>query len=121
MKQINNLIKATAIILLLAIPFSQSFSGNPQRAGQSGASELLINPWARTSGWAGANVAGVRGLEGIYSNVAGLAFTKKTEIIFSNTQWLKIGQEAVSNISAFGFSQKIGESSVLGFSVMSMG
>ena len=80
----------------------------------------MINPWARTSGWGGANVAGVRGLEGIFSNVAGLAFTEKTELIFSQTQWLKYGDEAVSNISAFGFSQKVGESGVLGFSVMSM-
>ena len=31
--------------------------------GQAGASELLINPWARTSGWAGANVAGVEELK----------------------------------------------------------
>ena len=119
MKQINNWIKAVAIIALM-LPFSHAFAGNPQRAGQAGASELLINPWARTSGWGGANVAGVRGLEGIFSNVAGLAFTEKTELIFSQTQWLKYGDEAVSNISAFGFSQKVGESGVLGFSVMSM-
>ena len=119
MKQINNWIKAVAIIALM-LPFSNAFAGNPQRAGQAGASELLINPWARTSGWGGANVAGVRGLEGIFSNVAGLAFTEKTDLIFSQTQWLKYGDEAVSNISAFGFSQKVGESGVLGFSVMSM-
>lgn len=121
MKHNNNWIRVTIVLALVTILVTPIFGGNPQRAGQAGASELLINPWARTSGWGGANVASVRGLEGIYSNVAGLAFTKKTEIIFSNTQWLKIGQEAVSNISAFGFSQKIGESSVLGFSVMSMG
>jgi len=120
MKKINNWIKATAVVALLAISFNQIFAGNPQRAGQAGASELLINPWARTSGWGGANVAGVRGLEGIYSNVAGLAFTQKTELIFSNTQWLKTGNDAVSNISSFGFSQKVGEAGVLGFSVMSM-
>ena len=121
MKQINNLIKVLVIIALLAIPFSQGFSGNPQRSGQAGASELLINPWGRTTGWAGANVAGVRGLEGIYSNVAGLAFTEKTELIFSTTEWLKIGNDAVSNISSFGFSQKVGESGVIGFAIMSMG
>ena len=121
MKQNNNWIKITAVVALLTISFNQIFAGNPQRAGQAGASELLINPWARSSGWAGANVAGIRGLEGIYSNVAGLAFTEKTELIFSNTQWLKIGNESVSNISSFGFSQKIGASGALGFSVMSMG
>ena len=120
MKYNDNWIKATAVIALLAISFNQIFAGNPQRAGSAGASELLINPWARTSGWAGANVAGVRGLEGIYSNVAGIAFTQKTELIFSNTQWLKIGDESVSNISSFGFSQKLGESGALGFSVMNM-
>ena len=119
MKQINNWIKAAAIIALM-LPFNNSFAGNPQRAGQAGASELLINPWARTSGWGGANIAGVRGLEGIFSNVAGLAFTEKTELIFSQTQWLKIGDDAVADISSFGVSQKVGESGVLGFSVMSM-
>ncbi|MDA8535552.1 PorV/PorQ family protein [Flavobacteriales bacterium] len=119
MKQINNWIKAVAIIALM-LPFNNSFAGNPQRAGQAGASELLINPWARTSGWGGANIAGVRGLEGIFSNVAGLAFTEKTELIFSQSQWLKFGDDAVADISSFGFSQKVGESGVLGFSVMSM-
>jgi hypothetical protein len=119
MKQINNWIKAAAIIAVM-LPFNNSFAGNPQRAGQAGASELLINPWARTSGWGGANIAGVRGLEGIFSNVAGLAFTEKTELIFSQSQWLKFGDDAVADISSFGFSQKVGESAVLGFSVMSM-
>ena len=126
MKYNNNWIKATAVVALLAISFNQIFAGNPQRAGQAGASELLINPWARTSGFGGANIASVRGLEGIYSNVAGLAFTQKTEIIFSQTSWLQYGskmfsaEDAVSTISSFGFSQKMGESGVLGFSVMSM-
>ncbi len=126
MKDNNNWIKATVFFTILAISFSQSFAGNPQRAGQAGASELLINPWARTSGWGGANVAGVRGLEGVYSNVAGIAFTEKTELIFSQTSWLQYGNKmfdannAVSTISSFGVAQKVGESGVLGFSVMSM-
>tara|TARA_B100001250_G_scaffold399852_1_gene409694 strand:+ start:686 stop:1768 length:1083 start_codon:yes stop_codon:yes gene_type:complete len=126
MKKNINWIKATMVVVFLAFSFNQVYAGNPQRAGQAGASELLINPWARTSGWGGANIAGVRGLEGIYSNVAGLAFTEKTELIFSQTSWLQYGgkmfnsDEAVSSISSFGFSQKVGQSGVLGFSVMSM-
>ena len=92
MKEINRLIK---LILVFVLSFFSTFSfaGNEQRAGQAGASELLINPWARSSGWAGANVAGVRGLEGIYSNVAGLAFVEKTELIFSQTSWLQYGSK----------------------------
>ena len=110
MKYNDNWIKATTFVALLLVSFSQSFGGNPQRAGQAGASELLINPWARSSGLAGSNVASIRGLEGIYSNVAGLAFTQKTELIFSQTSWLQYGSkmfsanDAVSSISSFGFS-----------------
>ncbi|MAJ89785.1 MAG: DUF3308 domain-containing protein [Flavobacteriales bacterium] len=126
MKQINNGVRVTMLLIFLVVYSTQIFAGNPQRAGQAGASELLINPWARTSGWGGANIAGVRGLEGIYSNVAGLAFTQKTEIIFAQTSWLQYGsnmfsaEDAVSSISSFGFSQKVGESGVLGFAIMSM-
>jgi hypothetical protein len=79
--------------------------------------ELLINPWARSSGWGGANSAGVRGLESQFLNVAGLAFTKKTELLFSHTNWLS-GTDI--GINSFGLSQKVGESGVLGLGVMSM-
>ena len=34
-----------------------------ERTGQAGAFELLINPWAQSSGMAGANTASSRGLE----------------------------------------------------------
>ncbi|MBI4930646.1 MAG: PorV/PorQ family protein [Bacteroidetes bacterium] len=93
------------------------FAGNQDRSGQAGAPELLINPWARTSGWAGANIAGVRGLEGQFLNVAGTAFTKKTELLFARTNYLK-GSDI--NINAFGFSQKVGASGVLALSIAAM-
>jgi hypothetical protein len=92
-------------------------AGNEDRSGQAGASELLINPWSRSSGFAGANMATVRGLESQFLNVAGTAFTKKTEVLFSHTQWLK-GSEV--NINSFGFTQRVGESGVIGVGVMSM-
>ena len=93
------------------------FAGNEDRSGQAGASELLINPWARSSGWGGANSANSHGLEATYLNVAGTAFTQKTEIQFSNTTWLK-GTDI--SINSFGISQKLGESSVLGVNMVSM-
>jgi hypothetical protein len=92
-------------------------AGNPDRAGQAGATELLINPWARSSGWAGANMAGARGLESMFLNVAGTAFTRKTELMFARTQWLK-GTDI--NINAFGLTQRVGETGALGISIMSM-
>lgn len=89
---------------------TSAYAGNPQRAGQAGASELLINPFAKSSGWAGANVSAVRGLEGLYINVAGLAGVEKTEISFTNTQWLVGSGISVNN---FALGQKVGENGVL--------
>lgn len=94
-----------------------SYGGNEQRAGQAGASELLINPWSRSSGWGNANSGSIRGLESLQLNVAGTAFTKRTELIFSHTKWL-VGTGI--NINSFGLSQKIGESGVLSLAIMSM-
>lgn len=113
----KNLSRTCFGILTAAIFAGNVYAGNQDRSGQAGASELLINPWARSSGWASANIAGVRGLEGQFMNVAGTAFTKKTELLFSHTNYLK-GSDI--NINAFGFSQKVGESGVLALSIMAM-
>ncbi len=116
MKNIYKSIITVFLSAVLVLPL-MTFAGNKDRAGQAGASELLINPWARSSGWGGVNVANSFGLESIYTNVAGLAFTKKTELVFSHTQWLKGSEIGINN---FGFAQKLGESSVLGITVNTM-
>lgn len=105
------------VAALSAVLIQPIWAGNSDRAGQAGATELLINPWARSSGFASANTASVRGLEAQYLNVAGLAFTNKTEILFSNTQWL-VGSGVM--INSFGLSQKIGEAGVIGLGIMTM-
>ena len=89
----------------------EGFAGNEDRAGEAGASELLINPWTRSSGWGGANTASARGIEAMNLNIAGLSFTKKTEILASNTRWL--GGTDI-NIFSVGLAQKLGETGVLG-------
>ncbi|MBA3899927.1 MAG: PorV/PorQ family protein [Bacteroidetes bacterium] len=99
---------------------SSGFAGNKDRAGQAGGSILLVNPWARSTGWAGANTASATGLEAMSLNVAGTAFTKKTEVMFANTQWLGASGGDAITINAFGFTQKVGETGVLGFGVTSM-
>ncbi len=93
------------------------YAGNPERAGQAGATQLLINPYARTSGWAGANQANVRGIEAQFWNVAGTVFTKKTEFYFSRTEWL-VGTGI--NINTLGFTQRVGEVSALGLGIVSI-
>lgn len=93
------------------------FAGNPDRVGQAGATELLINPWARSSGWGGANSGSIGGLEAMFLNVAGTAHTQRTEAIFVHTTYLKGADIGINN---FGITQKVGESGVLGVSIMSM-
>ncbi|MBA3648753.1 MAG: PorV/PorQ family protein [Chitinophagales bacterium] len=97
---------------------SSVWAGNKDRQGEAGATELLINPWARSSGWNGINTANVRGIESLNLNVAGLAFTKKTEIVFSHTNWL---QGTGISFNTFGISQNLGKSGgVLGLDIMSI-
>lgn len=116
MKKISIISISILLFALLILPY-QGQAGNKQRAGQAGASELLINPWARSSGWGGANTACVRGLEGIFQNVAGTAFAKGTELIFVHTN-LYSGVGIALN--SFGFSQKVGEAGVLSMAVQNL-
>jgi hypothetical protein len=114
MRKINKIIVLTSFIL---IQTSFLFAGNEQRAGQAGASELLLNPWARSAGLGSSNVASVTGLESVFTNIAGTAFTNKTELIFSNSNWFK---GSGININSFGITQKISETGVLSLSVNSL-
>ncbi len=103
-------IRSLAIVIALSLLGTEIYAGNPQRAGSAGAPELLINPWARSGGWGGVNVANVQGVEATFLNVAGITFTNSTEVSFSNTQWLVGGD---ISINAAGLNQKVGTSGVL--------
>ncbi len=116
MKNISKYLLGAIIAGTLAVP-AKLQAGNPDRAGSAGASELLINPYARSSGWAGANSARVRGLEGQFLNVAGLAHTRKTEVIFSRCSWL--GGSGI-NINSFGLSQHVGETGAIGLGIVAL-
>lgn len=96
---------------------SGAFAGNADRAGQAGATELLINPWARNSGWGNANSSSIRGLESQFMNIAGMAFVQKTEVLFANTQWLS-GSGIM--INSAGVAQRLGDAGVIGIGVMAM-
>lgn len=104
-------------LFVLSILSTVLFAGNEDRVGSAGATELLINPWARSSAWGGAGSAHVRGLEAVHLNVAGLAYADKTEIMFTSTNWL-VG--ASININSIGLAQRVGESNVLGLSFTSL-
>lgn len=94
-----------------------SSGGNPERVGQAGASQLLINPYARNAGMVGSNSAKVRGLEAQFLNIAGTAYTRKTEVIFNRSNWLQ-GTDIF--INSFGLTQGVGETGTIGFGVVAI-
>ena len=63
---LNKKIQMNKIAFVLSVGIlisSGAFAGNEDRAGQSGAGEILINPWARASSWGSANSGFVHGVE----------------------------------------------------------
>jgi len=104
------------VIVLMILSSQLLKAGNPERAGQAGATQLLINPWARNSGVHGINTSNAYGIESVINNPAGLARTKRTELVFSHTRYL-VGTDI--NLNTFGFSQGLKKGGVLGLSVVS--
>ncbi len=109
--------KSTAIVCLLGFSAVASFAGNKDRTGQSGATELLINPWARSTGVFGLNTAHVTGLDAIKTNIAGLAFVKNTEVGLSRSEILSGSGVGVNNAA---IAQNINNFGVLSLNIMSV-
>jgi len=116
---ILNTIMKKIYILFIAVFWMHSVThaGNEDRIGQAGATQLSINSWAQSAGLGYGYIPMVRGLESMFLNVGGLAFTEQTEIGFSRSNWLR-GTDI--NINTFGIAQRVGAEGVLGISVMSM-
>jgi hypothetical protein len=120
----KNIFRIFAVVVVLSAVVSQSaYAGNDERRGTAGASELLINPWARNTGWGGVNIACVRGLDAMFSNVAGLAFVENIEVGYSNTMLYggKNGLSSGASINTFGLGIRIFDRGVAGVYVMAMG
>jgi len=105
-----------SIIFFVGFAF-QAEAGNPDRQGQAGGYELLINPWAQSSGLYGLGIGHVRGIESLRINPAGLSSINQTELNFSHTFYL---QGTGIGLNGLGFGQRIGENGVLGLSLMSV-
>lgn len=127
----NKLHRTLLICTLMGILFTftaNMYAGNRDRSGQAGAGHLMIDPWARSTGWGTAGVAEIRGLEAMFSNVGGMAFVNKTELAFSHTRYIT---GAGIGISSFAIAQHIRSTNkttgavrdfgVLGLSFFTMG
>lgn len=104
-------------IALAVTAILPSRAGNPDRTGEAGAPELLMNPWARSAGLHTMTTSMVSGVEAMRLNVAGLSRINKTEVAIGHTIYLK-GTEI--GINSIGFSQKIGKNSAIGLELMAL-
>ena len=107
-----------SMVILMGLTAPQAFAGNKDRSGQAGAAQLLINPWAASSGWGNAGMSKVKSLDAMFGNVAGITSCNKLDIDFSYTDWL---HGTGVNVISFGVLARVGEQNVLGLSFMSFG
>ena len=104
-------------VFAMMVALASVFAGNPDRQGEAGAAELLLNPWARSAGLHGTNTSTITGIESMRLNIAGLSRITGKEFVLANTR-LYSGSD--TGINAFGFGNKIGENGAFGISLMSM-
>ncbi len=111
------MMKSTIKYILLSLALAPVLvqAGNKDRAGQMGATELNINPWASSSALFYANGAKVSGIEAMKLNVAGLARTKGTEIGIS---WNNYMHGTDINFVNGSFAIDIGSDNKLGVNLM---
>ena len=94
-----------------------AFAGNPDRQGEAGAYELLMNPFARSAGLGSMSTANVAGAEAMRINVAGLGRVNATEITVSNMQWLS-GSDI--NMNALGIAAPLGNGQTFGMTIAAL-
>jgi hypothetical protein len=107
-----------SLLIAIAAFFGASvaFAGNPDRQGEAGANQLLLNPWARSAGLHSSNTSNTAGAEAMYLNVAGLSRISGTQIQIGHTRYI-----ADVNINALGFAQPVGKGGgVFGISLVAL-
>ncbi len=104
------------LVVAAVIGTGAAFAGNPDRQGEAGANQLLLNPWARSAGLHSMNTSTISGVEAMYLNVSGLARATGSQIQIGHTRYI-----ADINLNAIGFAQPIGKGGgVFGISLVAM-
>lgn len=92
-------------------------AGNPDRQGEAGAYELLMNPWAKSAGLHSMSTSNVRGVEAMRINVAGLSRINKLEVYVGNANYL---QGTGIQMNAMGVVTKAGKRGAFGITLMAL-
>jgi len=92
------------LTIILCFTFVLGFAGNPDRQGESGAGELLLNPWARSAGFHSMNTSFIGGVESFRVNPAGIGrFNSNREIVVANT---RLYEGSTLQLNGLGYAQK---------------
>lgn len=109
--------KFYSILSLFILASTSLMAGNPDRQGQAGASELLLNPWARSAGLHSMSTSSAMGIEAMRINIAGLSRIKNIEIGISNN---RLYEGTGMNFNGAGIGIKMGKSGAFGVEFASL-
>ena len=96
---------------------SVAVAGNPDRQGEAGAYELLLNPFARSAGLGTTNTAYVGGVEAMRLNVAGIGRVNGLEVSASNMQYLS---GADINMASAGFAARLNNGGAISLEIAAL-
>lgn len=109
--------KILGLYILIFFTGSIAIAGNPDRQGESGAGQLIFNPWARSAGLHSMNTSSISGVEAMRLNVAGLSRLLNGELVLTNS---RVYDGTGISQTAGGYATKIGGNGALGFSLTSL-
>lgn len=93
-------------LILISGLVSQLYAGNPDRQGEAGAYELLLNPWARSAGLFSMTTANAKGVDALFMNPAGVGRIEGLEIGLAHS---RLFAGSGISLSSFGLCTKIGK------------
>ncbi|MCC6754691.1 MAG: PorV/PorQ family protein [Saprospiraceae bacterium] len=106
------------LIFFVSVGFAWTcFAGNPDRQGEAGAYELLMNPWPRSAALNSLNCSRVGGIEAMMLNPAGLSRINQWELGIAQGKWL---EPSGISLSSGAFVTRVGKNGSLGIALMSL-
>ena len=105
------------LILVSLVSIVTAHAGNPDRQGEAGGHELLINPWARSAGLHTLNTSSITGVEAMKLNIAGLSRMVKGEFVVSNC---RLYEGTGLGMNALAFGTRVGKNGAFGIVLESM-
>ena len=111
------LAKYCLLILLATFTASRLAAGNPDRQGEAGAVQLLMNPWAPSAGLHTLNTSFISGVEAMRLNPAGLSRMSGTQVMLGYANYLS---GADISMQAVGVASRLKGNGAIGLTLHSL-